>query len=524
MTYPVLQSRRHRMLIGVLILASLVPIWAVEYFPSQNGPWSLLMAKMLSDYNNPAFNYSTYYEHSWHAIPHMLHTLIVYALGFVMPVLVAHKVAISLFVVLFPLSVFVFLDSIDPRRTVLGYASFLFVYNVPLMRGYHDYSIGVPLVLLTYAYWRRHRDALTAGRRLAIMGMTVLVYFSHAFNLGVLGLAVVLTTAWERRSIRSIVDSALLFVIPAVLTVEYAWFTANHAQWVDRTERVFLAPHSAAYAFFSRFFYTLSFPAYVIAVAVLLAWSYLVFRGLLNTWRRWRAGDVPGSAAFALPGLLALFTALYFAAPYKFFNWHYANVRFIPYVLVFALACAAPIGYRRGRVFVASMAAAALLCYGFLTQGFITANDLIEEYVSGVQVVEMNRTVLPVSFATGSVGEEVGEIWPVAHAIDYYQVYRGGANGWGMAQFNTLTPLVYRTYPVRSQFPAFRRDPNAPLDAVARAYDYVLLWGDQGGATRRLAAEGFEVAHEQGRLRILRNRNRAAESTTVIAASEEGPS
>ena len=147
MTPGILQSRGHRVLIGTLIVLSLIPIWAVEYFPSQNGPWSLLMAKMLVDYNNPAFNYAAYYEPSWHAIPHMLHTLIVYALGLVMPVLTAHKVAISAFVVLFPISVFVFLESIDPRRTVLGYASFLFVYNVPLLRGYHDYSIGLPLVV-----------------------------------------------------------------------------------------------------------------------------------------------------------------------------------------------------------------------------------------------------------------------------------------------------------------------------------------------------------------------------------------
>jgi hypothetical protein len=517
MTSAVLNSRGHRVLIGILIVASLVPIWTVEYFPSQNGPWSLLMAKMLRDYSNPAFNYSFYYEPSWHAIPHLLHTMVVYALSAAMPVVVAHKVAISVFVALFPLSVFVLLEALDSRRTVLGYASFLFVYNVPLLRGYHDYSIGVPLVLLTFAYWWKRRHALSGRARLVIMGMTVLVYFSHIFNVAVLGLSIVLTTAWEQRSVRAVFRAAMLFVIPALLTLEYAWFTVTHAEWVDHSERVFLTPPAAVEAFFSRFFYTVSYPAYLVLTGVLIVWSYLVGLGLLHTWRRWKSGEVSGSVAFALPLVLAALTTLYFIAPYKFLNWHYANVRFIPYVLVFALACAAHLPYRPGRLFAGSMAGAALVSYALLTQGFIRANDMIQEYVSGADVVEMNSTILPVSFS----GEQVGEISPVAHAIDYYQVYRGGANGWGMAQFNTLTPLVYRTYPVRDQFPSLR---NTPVDAVVRAYDYVLLWDDPGAATARLTGLGFEVAHERGRLRILRNRHRLSKNTATATVPGEGSS
>jgi hypothetical protein len=504
MRVSLLESSGHRALIGALLVASLVPVWTVEYFPSQNGPWSLLIAQMLSEYSNPALNYSAYYETSWHAIPHMLHTLVVYALSVAMPVVIAHKVAISLFIVLFPVSVFVFLEAIDPRKTVLGYASFLFVYNMPLLRGYHDYSIGLPLVLLTFAYWWRRRTHLDLKARLVIMAMTVLIYFSHIFNLSVLGLAMVLVTAWERRSARAVAAILPLFAIPFGLAIEYAWYTATHAEWVDRSERVFLTPPAAVVAFFSRFFYTLSFPAYVLTSVVVLAGSVLVLRGLTASWRQWRSGGVQSRLALTLPVLLAVMAACYLAMPYKFLNWHYANVRFIPYVLVFALACASPLGPRGARLLVGTVGLTALVSYGLLTSEFIRANDLIREYVSGVTVVEEGRTMLPVSFS----GDEIGEISVVAHAADYYQVYRGGANGWGMAQFNTLTPLVYDTYPVRARFPRFERDPEASLEEVSRTYDYVLLWGDNGEAARRLAREGFEVAHEQGKLKLLRNRPR----------------
>ena len=75
-------------------------------------------------------------------------------------------------------------------------------------------------------------------------------------------------------------------------------------------------------------------------------------------------------------------------------------------------------------------------------------------------------------------------------------------------QFNTLTPLVYRNTPVRKHFPALRDMGDRHIEAVSGAYDYVLLWGDSGKATERLSAAGFEVVHEQQRLRILRNPRR----------------
>jgi hypothetical protein len=505
MISSILDSRRHRILIGALIAASLVPVWAVEYFPSQNGPWHLLVSKMLRDYHDPALNYSAYYQHSWHAIPHLLHTVLVSVLSHVMPLMIANKVMISVNLILFPLSVFYLLSAIDRRQAILGYASFLFVYNGPLLRGYHDYSLGVPLVLLGFAYWWKNRDALSMKHRAVLATLAVLIYFSHIFNLGVLGLAIVLTTAWERRSIRAVLGTAWLFIVPAVLLAEYTWYTANQAKWFVESELVFMAPHRSAEWFFRSYFLTLSHTVYIATVGVLLAWSHLVFRGLASSWRRWKSGRAPAAVAFVLPVLLVVLTAMYFVAPYKFFGWHYVNVRFVPYVLVVALACAVKVGYRRGRTFAASMAVAAFACYAVLTYQFIRANDTIKEYVSGVGIVETDKTLLPVSFDS----LEIGEVSPVAHAYDYYQIERGGANGRGIGTFNTLTPLVYRS---GRTFPRLRLRGLDQLQAVSRAYDYVLLWGAPVRIIRQVNDAGLEVVHRQGRLIILQNRHRLSDA------------
>ena len=56
--------------------------------------------------------------------------------------------------------------------------------------------------------------------------------------------------------------------------------------------------------------------------------------------------------------------------------------------------------------------------------------------------VRRNSLMLPME----SEAFDVGTIPPLAHAYDYYPLFRGGANGKGIAQFNTVTPVVYRAY------------------------------------------------------------------------------
>src|SRR5690606_40319782 len=112
--------------------------------------------------------------------------------------------------------------------------------------------------------------------------------------------------------------------------------------------------------------------------------------------------------------------------------------------------------------------------------------------------------MLPVSLESA----DVGEISTVARAYDYYPLYRGGANGKGIAQFNTVTPLVYRTYPISERFPAWQPERSTDLRPIAATYDYVLVWGWDPYATVLLRSGGFELIHEQGNLRLFENRTR----------------
>jgi hypothetical protein len=496
----VLTSRSHRILIGVLIAASLVPIWSATYFPSQNGPWHLLVSKMLVDYfAGTSLNYFDYYQLAPHLIPHLLHTVLVTLVGFFVPILIAHKLVISLYVVLLPLSVFYFLSVVDPRRTAYGYASFLLVYNMPLMRGYHDYSLGVPVVLFTLAYWLRTRERPSAKRTAILATLILVAYLSHIFNFLMLGLAISLLTLYETRRISRVLLALVPFLPTSVLIADFANLLMHNSVWVNKSDIEIFGPYQAL-EHFLQFAYTLSPGAAVAAVVPFAFVVYAVARTLRGSFAEFRRSQPVSSGAFLL--LLGALAVAYMAMPHKFFGWHFANTRFIPFVLVVALGCAAPFHNLRVRqAFVATTVLAALTIYALMTVQFIRADRKIVDYVSGVEWFRPGGLLYPIDFRA----DGFGQIQPLTRAHEYYHIFRGGANGRGIAMFNTLTPLPYRVYPVLRQFPVWRPDNLDRRGAIlAETYDHVLSWGTSTAFADTLKGK-FRLVHRQGELYFYTN-------------------
>jgi Uncharacterized protein conserved in bacteria len=513
----VLASPSHKLLIALLVAVSLVPIWSATYFPSQNGPWHLLVSKMLHDYvAGTSFNYFDYYEFAPHLIPHLLHTLMVTLLSFVVPILIAHKLVISLYVVLLPLSAFYLLSVIDPRRTVYGYATFLLVYNLPLMRGYHDYALGIPVVLFTLAYWLRTRERPSRKRPLILAGLILLAYLSHVFNFLILGVAISLFTFYQTRSLSRVIVALLPFVPASLLVVDFAVLLLGNSVWVNGSDLEIFGPYQAV-EHVLRFGYTLSPGA---AVAALVPFVFIAcavgmtLRRSLAEYRRTR--QVTGGAYLLLFGVLV---AMYFAMPHKFFGWHFANTRFIPYAVVAALACAVP---PRGRwfrrAFVTTSVLSAFVMYGLLTVQFLRSDRDFAEYLSGVEQFQANGLLYPIFFRA----DRIGQIQPLTRAHEYYHIFRGGANGRGIAMFNTLTPMPYRVYPTSRQFPVWRPDGSDRHAAeLAARFDHVLSWGTDETFVKSLTKANFRLVHQQGRMYLYTNGTPPNPRAVILGESAE---
>jgi hypothetical protein len=258
----------------------------------------------------------------------------------------------------------------------------------------------------------------------------------------------------------------------------------------------------AVNSFFERFFSTFSATAYYLAVTPLLLGIPMLSRSLKKAYRR--SGQVWYRVAFYSPALtlFLLLTVLYLATPFKLLGWHYVNVRFVPYVIIFALASLTASGRLERRAVVMTVSLAAVGIFYINTVHFLGANRLLEEYLSAMPKMRPNSVLLPLAFE----GSQIGRMSPLAHAHDYYHIALGGANGKGIAKFNTVTPMVYRAYPRTRLFPRWESYRPARMHRVVQTYDYVLIWGGDQSTTELLQHAGFKVVHERGKLRFFENR------------------
>jgi len=507
-------------LLALFFGVSLIPIWATNHFPSQNGPWFLLPTHMFKEYGDSRWDYAQYYVRNWHPIPHMLHDSAVGLVSCVAPLLIAEKIVLSLYVVLLPASVFYLLGVVAPEKRHLAYLSFLMVYSYPFLRGYHDFTLSIPLFFFALGYWLRHRDHPGIRHRFVLPVLGAFVYLAHLFTFALLAGTVAWIGLFETRRPAKALGASLLVTWPGwILFADYVAINTR-ATWLNASDTSWLPLHWTVENFIRQYFHSVSVPAYVAAV---LPWTWLAVP-LLVALAACRGNTRKALfAAIRHPfGSLLLFLVLaYLTLPYKCLGWHKVNVRLVPFVLPVFLACVGQMpgqwmGTGVRRAFVATTLVALLAVVGFTTVELVRMDAMLCEYTSGIDAFEANSRL----FVVHSENPAFGQIRPITRAHEYYHVKKGGANGYSLPALNTLSLMWYRTYPVDRVFPRF--DPHAPresMESIRKEYDYALLWGEDRRWVERLEDHGFEPVHHRGRLRLFRNRSELPSETPARAVT-----
>jgi hypothetical protein len=151
-----LRQNRRTLLFGVLLGLSLLPVWITAYPPLQDYPDWLLQAQILRRFHDPEFSFAQYYSILSVPLPNAGAVIVIYLLGAVLPMEVAGKAALSLYLLAFPLSIVFFLRSVHSRASALEFAALLFAYNVFFYLCYLGYLFALALLFLVLAYlWRR---------------------------------------------------------------------------------------------------------------------------------------------------------------------------------------------------------------------------------------------------------------------------------------------------------------------------------------------------------------------------------
>lgn len=116
----VLAVARRDWLILVLVAASLAPIWLFRYIPTQDGPAHLYNSHILRQYLNPDYNFQQFYNLRATLFPNWIAHALLGLSMFLFPPLIAEKVVISLYVILFPLAIAYLLEAVDPVPVLDG--------------------------------------------------------------------------------------------------------------------------------------------------------------------------------------------------------------------------------------------------------------------------------------------------------------------------------------------------------------------------------------------------------------------
>ena len=147
---------------------------------------------------------------------------------FVFPPLIAEKIFLSLYVILFPLAMHYFLNAVQPEQNASGrrvlqarpslvILSFTFIYNYLLLMGFYNFAVSVPLFFLTLGYWYRHRDTINVKRAALLNLLIVITYFAHLISYAFILFSIALLSLLHfRRDFPQIFRTGLS-ILPAAL-------------------------------------------------------------------------------------------------------------------------------------------------------------------------------------------------------------------------------------------------------------------------------------------------------------------
>jgi hypothetical protein len=495
--------------------ASLVPIWALDYFPGQDTPNHLYAVHVRTHLEEPAF--AAHFAAEEGATTNIGLPRVLSALAPALGLEVAHRLFLSLYLLTFLMGALYLAGSVRRERWPLGLLVYPFAFQWSLTMGFYNFCVTVPVFCFALGLLLRHpaprlRD-LAALLLLNLLGAA----FHPLFLVCVAAAGVVVVTSWRDR-LRAGLSLAPAF---GLIFVGMGGVVAGGLDWPEG----FPSPLYTVATSFYRFALPIG-PGEAPAAAV--AFLLLLVPAL---WTAWRGRGGPADPARRATLVLLL---LLFLLPERSFGRNHISTR-----LVIFVALLVPVWADYGWLLVrrrSFLAIAALVSLGATALFYRSAREVngdLAEYTAGTSAVARGATLLPLNF-DGRSGTRF--VWPLLHAWAYYGIER-----------DTVTPYVFNVRPGRpasllrlrspSALPApdealperlesgafcetmevawgagvgcaaLRERAYADLVRQACAYQQVLTWAAPPHMARRLSV-CFEPAFSAGRLVVYRQRQR----------------
>jgi hypothetical protein len=186
--YSFLQNNtptREMLIFFMLVLIYLIPVWAFQYFPSQDGPAHVYNSSLILAFNDSENDIlHQFLEINSNPDPTWFGHLLLAGIMLFFPPLIAEKLLISIYIILFATGARYALGAVNPKSKFMSVLFFPFIYNYLLHMGFYAFSMSLALGLWVLGFWLKNYEYLTIKNIVVLCFMTVVLYLNHVVTLG----------------------------------------------------------------------------------------------------------------------------------------------------------------------------------------------------------------------------------------------------------------------------------------------------------------------------------------------------
>jgi uncharacterized membrane protein (UPF0127 family) len=316
----------------LLLAANLALVWALPFFPTQDGPSHVYNLVILNDLLHGGKVWGEFYTYQLHAEPNLGFHLICFPLLQFFSPFGTERIFVSLYVILMAACVPFFLSSFDKRIFPLSFLVFPVIFNFTTMMGFYSYTIAVPLFFLALSVsWRIHNSP-AFYRFIALNLMGIVIYVCHVIPFILFLLSIVALPLTERkgskeklfRTIKEVTLTSPLFLISIIYLTRGSKSPFPGFSYLFSVSR--LATLFSELLLFSTTGFSL---LQLVPSVILIVTIYLLAKPGFMHYRSTRNLSVPDRY---ISGIIIMLLLIYFAAPFYFGGGSFFNERF-PWVI-----------------------------------------------------------------------------------------------------------------------------------------------------------------------------------------------
>lgn len=488
-----------RVIFCLLVLCYLVPLWSFRYIPTQDGPSHLANAEILKEYRDVgAERLRAYFVINFKPIPNVLYHLLLVGLLYLFEPLMAEKVLLSAYVIIFAYALRALGKAAGGRAGPAAFLVFPIIYSFPFQMGFFGFMFSLAVATLGIAYYWRGRGEATAWFFVKLNVLAAVIFFFHLLGWVIfLGGIILLTWADAAREFhitrRSFGSRAVrrrrligrlavpLYLIPAgALGISY--LPGHTGGSVVYREPAWILKYIYQFEALRVFDPWQKWMAIALAVtfggAVAVASAVAVRRFLKGEPRSVEAGEGRewGTAASVWGvSVVAAFTLL-FVVPDVAISGGFISDRLalLPLIACSAWLAATGGSILRRSLFVITpalaMAYAATVCWGYRP-----ANADLEEFNTGHVYLTGNVTILPIIYLNAP--RPGSKINYMEHAGSYYTLGNYNVDLLNYEAYNNYFPITWRggPPPIGLEGP-YNGTPVYVLDGAYGQVDFLICW------------------------------------------------